>query len=133
MSWPFCYSGTSISREKFWLEEPIWLLQQMTLIPQCGMSPAARLNALTRLILVITLILYLCCFGQWWLFLLLGLLLVIILYYTDPAVRALDNYSLVENYTCPRRTKVGYNERRRSNQDHTILIRDEGSSFQPYD
>ena len=90
--------------ERFWLEEPICLFRNATLIPVCGMTAAARLNALTRLIIVITLILWLACIGQWWLFLLLGLLLVLILYYLDH--QAVSNNVLVENYVCRRRKPI---------------------------
>lgn len=88
--------------ERFWLEEPVSLFRSTTLIPQCGMTTAARLNALTRLVLLIALILYLFCIGQWWLFLLLGLLLVIVLYYLDQ--QSQNRYGVVvENYVCPSR------------------------------
>lgn len=90
------------SGERFWLEEPVSLFRSTTLIPQCGMTTAARLNALTRLVLLITLILYLFCVGRWWLFLLLGLLLVIILYYLDQQSQNRTGI-IVENYVCPQR------------------------------
>lgn len=83
--------------EKFWLEDPSALFQSLTLIPQCDMSIPERLNALTRLILVITLILFflrLC----WWLFLLLGIIMVIILY-----LIYYNQKPVTENYTCPKR------------------------------
>lgn len=91
------------SSERFWLEEPVSLFRSTTLIPQCGMTTAARLNALTRLVLLIALILYLFCIGQWWLFLLLGLLLVIVLYYLDQQSQNRYNGVVVENYVCPTR------------------------------
>ena len=86
------------SVERFWLEEPISLFRNTSLVPQCGMTTGARLNALTRLILIITLILYLSKFGRWWLFLLLGLLLIIVLYYLDQ--QSQTNLAVVENYVC---------------------------------
>ena len=86
------------SVERFWLEEPLSLLRSATIIPYCGMTISARLNALTRLVLLISLILWLFCFRQWWLFLFLGLLMIIILYYLDQQTR--DNVSFVENYVC---------------------------------
>ena len=90
------------SNERFWLEEPVSLLRSTTLIPQCGMTTAARLNALTRLVLLVALILYLFCVGRWWLFLLLGLLLVVILYYLDQQSQNRAGI-LVENYVCSSR------------------------------
>jgi hypothetical protein len=84
--------STRETREKFWLEDPSALFQQLTIIPNCGMTEAERLNAMTRLILVITLILYLLHFGSWLLFLILGLLLVIFLYYINKRSGRIDHY-----------------------------------------
>lgn len=86
-----------LTKERFWLEEPISLFYSANLIPQCTMTVAERLNALTRLILVITLILYLFCLGQWWLFLILGILLVIVLYYLS---KGDSTGTTIEHYIC---------------------------------
>jgi hypothetical protein len=108
-----------MSSERFWLEQPICLLSSTTLIPNCTMTTAARLNALTRLIILISLVLYFFCLCQWWLFLLLGLLLVIILYYLDPHKKT----PCVENYICSKPKRIP-----------TVLWEElSADSFQPYD
>lgn len=127
-------TGTSyLSNERFWLEEPISLFRSATLIPQCGMTTAVRLNALTRLILLITLILYLFCVGQWWLFLLLGLLLVIVLYFLDQ--QTLNQYNIVENYICPSRQIRPLKNNGRifnPNQQYPVSVSPRVVGFQPY-
>jgi hypothetical protein len=70
--------STPKEEERFWLEEPRHLLRQWTLVPSPDMTNNMRLNALTRLVLVVSLVLLLAGVRQWWLFLLMGLLLLIL-------------------------------------------------------
>lgn len=85
-------------KERFWLEDPSIIFQSGVIIPRCNMSIIERLNALTRLILLITLFLLLFCFREWWLFLLLGLILVLVLYYLE--CYQWNQTPLIENYVC---------------------------------
>lgn len=66
---------------KFWLEDVSCLFRNFNVLPNCDMGLGARLNALTWLVIVITLILLVFGVGNWWLFLLLGLGLVLLLYF----------------------------------------------------
>lgn len=65
----------------FWFEDPKSLFQTFDTIPCDNMSNAERLNAMTRMIIIITAIMFAIRFPLWWLFLGLGLLVVIILWY----------------------------------------------------
>lgn len=68
--------------EKIWLEDPSVLFRHWAIFPNCEMNTIQRLNALTRLILVITVVLWF--FGgfgvRWWLFAVLGLLFVLVIW-----------------------------------------------------
>ena len=68
-------------KNEFWLENPSNLLCSTELIPLQGMSLASQLNAVTRLLLLIFVVLLLLDFKWASLFLLLSILFIIILYY----------------------------------------------------
>ncbi len=65
----------------FWLTEPS-NLAGLNLIPTAEMTMEERLNSLTRLIIIITLILFIVYYDQayWWKFLLCRLFIILILY-----------------------------------------------------
>ena len=73
-----------ISNEPFWLYDPMVLLKNLKILPTADMTNSERLNALTRLLLIITTILYVFNYEQWVTVLGLGLLLIIILFYNKP-------------------------------------------------
>lgn len=78
----------------FWLEQPTVLLRNVNPIPQRTMTMDERLNALTWLVIFISLGLYLLQLTYWWLVLILGLGLVIFAYaLTTPP-------PTVAHYTC---------------------------------
>jgi len=68
-------------RNKFWLENPINLVCNLDVIPLNDMEIAQQMNALTRLVLIVFIILTLLSFKYNLLFLLISLLIIIILYY----------------------------------------------------
>ena len=65
----------------FWIEDPKVLFNTFELIPNGKMTDAERLNAMTRVIIIIAAIMFLFKFPVWWLFLSLGLMVVIIFWY----------------------------------------------------
>ena len=91
----------------FWAHQPSNLISSATVIPNREMCDEELLNTITRLVIVIALVLVLFRVNRWWLFLILGLLLVVILWYTmgkrdDPPDR-------VEHFRCPRTQNVATN------------------------
>lgn len=64
----------------FWFDNPNYLFQTFDILPQADMTDAERLNAMTRVIIVISAIMFLVQFQLWWLFLSLGLIVVIALW-----------------------------------------------------
>jgi hypothetical protein len=68
-----------LSAEKFWLTDPLSLFKNIEIIPKKTMTQAQRLNALTRLLLLIVLYLYWTENDNYITVLILGLLLIIVL------------------------------------------------------
>lgn len=69
---------------KFWLNDPSILLKKMEFIPNCEMNNAARLNALTRLLIVIVIILWLIDSDYTFITLGTGILLILMLRSQSP-------------------------------------------------
>lgn len=90
-------------KNKFWLENIVNLVCNFSVVPLQGMGLAEQMNALTRLVLVIFLVLLLLDFKYSLLFLLLSLLFIIILYYIQR--NQMEQYR-AENYSRPEGKKV---------------------------
>lgn len=99
--------------DRFWIEDYRVLFQSSSILPTAQMSEIQRLNTLTRLILLIAIFLALFRLGNWILFLVLGLGLVIILYYAQRPTPSSDGQSASrpaavpgsqEHYRCQRPT-----------------------------
>ena len=87
-----------------WIEKPMELVQSWELVPQASMTKAELLNTMTRLILIITLVLFLVGVSGWWLFLLLSLALIFVIWYTT--VRTIETKGMrVEWYRVPKPRK----------------------------
>jgi len=92
----------------FWLEKPSSIFDNFILIPQPGMTEDERLNALTRLVIVVALVLYVLKIGSWVLFFVLGMILVIILYLRSKRYK---QPHIVEYFHCPRQPKSRFRPR----------------------
>lgn len=87
--------------DRFWLEDIRCILSSLQIIPHCGMSEPERLNTMTRLIILVALVMKFMSWGSWFMFLIMGLVIVLILYYTTiPPVRNM----MLEHYR-PRETE----------------------------
>ena len=69
------------SNDVFWAKDPCALFQSYSIFPTPEMSKNEKLNALTRLIICITAIMYYMKYEFWFTFLILALLLIVILAY----------------------------------------------------
>jgi len=67
---------------KFWVEDPCILFGDMVFFPTQNMTKGEKLNALTRLAIVISIIMYFMKFEHWFTFLTLSILIIIILNYS---------------------------------------------------
>lgn len=84
-------------KRTFWLENPSELLCDYRVIPTDSMGISKQLNSITRLILFITIILYLVGYKNSLLFALISLIIIIIAYYIQ------------ENFKKSKNIKEGYN------------------------
>ena len=78
--------NTDIDNQKrrgFWLYDPGSLIVNAGFTPNCHMTEQQRLNTLTWWILIIAFIFFFVGYGSWFIFLILGLALVIFLYFTN--------------------------------------------------
>ena len=69
------------AREVFWLERPYALFSNMRLIPRDYMNLAEQMNALTRFVFLVFLVLHLFGFHEAKMFLMISLIFIIVLYY----------------------------------------------------
>lgn len=67
--------------EKFWLEHPLSLFTNFDILPERSMCTSSKLNAATRLSLVIALVLYFAKIENWYLFLAVSLTFIVLLKY----------------------------------------------------
>jgi len=86
----------------YWYSDPMILLKPpYRLFPSPDMTPAQRSNSFVLLILLITLVLFLVGYKGWWLFLLFGLLVALVIAIIEQSRVA--PVQTVEHYVCPRR------------------------------
>lgn len=94
--------------DKFWIDDPIMLVKSYRIFPEVNMSYTSLLNTMTRLIIVISLLLLILSFGDWWLFLILGIVMVCIMWYFSSWYKPkITNTVRVENYTCKKPRSEG--------------------------
>lgn len=65
----------------FWFEDMSSLFKTIDIIPSESMTDAERLNAMTRVIIVISVIMFILKVPIWWFFLSMGLLVTVVLWY----------------------------------------------------
>jgi len=86
------------NKNKLWLENPLNLVCDYSVIPLEGMSYSEQMNAITRLVLLVFLVLFLVGFKDSFFFLILSLLFIIILYYLQrkQMERTSENYKVLK-------------------------------------
>lgn len=68
-------------KTKFWVEEPSILFTDLVVFPTVSASKTEKLNALTRLAVVIAIIMYFMKYDNWFVFLILSILIIVVLNY----------------------------------------------------
>ena len=77
-----------MTEKKFWIKDPCVLFSDPQLIPTSNMTKAEKLNALSRLVIVIAIGMYFMKYDNWLVFLTLSLLIIVLLYYSTNAKSA---------------------------------------------
>jgi Ca2+/Na+ antiporter len=75
----------------FWIEDPCILFSDFEIFPKKDMSLSEKMNALTRLVVIVTIIMYFLKFKYWLVFGALSILLVVVFY--SMKKRQMSNYS----------------------------------------
>lgn len=81
-----------MSEKKFWIKDPCILFSDPQIFPTSNMTKAEKLNALSRLVIIIAIGMYFMKYDNWLVFLTLSLLIIILLYYST-APKPNDNKS----------------------------------------
>ena len=66
-------------RQKFWVRDPEILVTDLALTPTSKMSRNEKLNALTRFVIVLAVVLYFLGYDIWWTFLLVSIIVILLL------------------------------------------------------
>ena len=80
-----------VKEVKFWLEDPSILLTDTVLVPTSCMTKVEKLNALTRLVLIITGVLYFMKNDEYLKFLLISLIIIVVIYVSTKD-KIIENY-----------------------------------------
>ena len=84
--------------DKFWVEDPCILFLDPVFFPSNNQTREQKLNALTRLVIVVTVIMYISEYDNWLLFLVVALLVIILIQYISKS-REYEGGKLRENFT----------------------------------
>lgn len=90
--------------QQFWVNDPCILFTDIVFFPVQSMTPNEKLNAITRLVLLITIIMIACRYEYWAAFLLVGLVivllgkLIIVPLISTPTSETIENFSVSPTY-----------------------------------
>lgn len=70
---------TSNSNEKFWINDPCVLLRNFNLLPEANKTLNEKLNALTRIVIIATVVMYCSDFQYWLAFLVLSIMGILVI------------------------------------------------------
>lgn len=91
-----------MSDPKFWVENPCILVTDIKVFPTAEMCKDEKLNALTRLSIIIALVMYLMRYRHWFIFLVLALFIIVLLKYvkvpTSQAPIDKEHFTIVPTY-----------------------------------
>ena len=65
--------------DNFWLDDPIKLFSNLNFVAKCDMTDNERLNAITRMLIIVSIILFYTKVKYWWVVLATGLLTIILI------------------------------------------------------
>lgn len=89
------------SDDKFWVEDPCILFNICNIFPTQVMTKNQKLNALTRLILIIAVIMYFTDNSWWFCFFSVAILFVIVLKYNSFLNPVQENFTMTPTYNSP--------------------------------
>src|SRR5690349_6562532 len=87
--------------EKFWMDDVCTLFSSIRIIPLPDMTKNEKLNAFTRLVMVISGALFVLQYEYWFTFFILGILFILLLKYTGGKPKKKEDFTLVPTYANP--------------------------------
>lgn len=87
------------SETKFWIKDPCVLFSNPQIFPSSNMNKAEKLNALTRLAIIIAIGMYFMKYDNWLIFLLVAFLVIILLYYASGNKNTTKSSAETEDFT----------------------------------
>jgi hypothetical protein len=78
----------------FWISNPNVLFTSTEIIPGPNMSMEERMNAMTRVVIVIAAIMYSIQFPAWWLFLAISLIVIVVIWYSMVKQKPVERHYL---------------------------------------
>lgn len=91
-----------MSDQKFWAENPCVLVTDMKVFPTAEMSTNEKLNALTRLAIIVAIIMYFMKYPHWFVFISIALLVIVLLKYAKPdgkeSPETREDFTIVPTY-----------------------------------
>lgn len=112
----------------FWINNPKILIENLNIIPSPSMTEMERLNTISRLIIVMTIILYISGYNLWFYFMILSLSIIIFIYYYNENEKI--NNNIIETYRCYRNNNEGKikkeDEEKLKNNDEGKIKNDDG-------
>lgn len=88
-----------MSEKKFWIKDPCVLFSDPQFVPTSNMTKAEKLNAISRLVIVISIVMYCMKYENWLYFLLISLLIIILLNYSTNSKNSEDSKPVTEDFT----------------------------------
>lgn len=84
--------------EKSWIDDPLELFSSVSVLPSSDGSKCERINSMTRLVLLISLFLYIMDYKYWLTFLIVGLAVMILMKYQSDQK---EDFSMNNRYVSP--------------------------------
>lgn len=84
--------------DKFWTDDPLVLLSEYNILPQKHLTTNQKLNALTRSLLLATLIMYAIEYKYWFTFLIIGIIIILVIKLMSDAKRRKEGFSIPPTY-----------------------------------
>ena len=84
----------------FWIDDWCALFSDFNLLPSNGMSLNEKLNALSRLVIILSIVMYFMNYEYWLCFLTLSLLIIFVIKYFDSKGGNKEGFSIPPTYTC---------------------------------
>lgn len=85
------------NESKFWLNDPLVLIKSFSILPKGDMTREEKFNAITRLLILTSIVLYILDYQEWYIVLLIGLIIIIVI----EKSKKIENFGSTNTFTVP--------------------------------